>query len=158
MRSTSYIAILGLSLPLTVLALASSSPDNLKQQATTTYTAGTGGATSRRAALASFGAAGAALLFPPMQANAAGTDCMKDCLDNCKKIAPKDPTYCMDSCKEYCAQEDRTDGLSGSVSSDGGEMGILGTSTVVKGEDKPPSIKLPGLDFTSSKGRKLLGY
>jgi hypothetical protein len=29
---------------------------------------------------------------------------------------------------------------------------------VVKGEDKPPGIKIPGLDFTSDKGRKLIGY
>eukprot|EP00956_Cyclotella_meneghiniana_P041501 scaffold229275_cov75-Cyclotella_meneghiniana.AAC.1 len=78
----------------------------------------------------------------------ASTDCFSDCLKNCKLIAPKD----------YCAQEDRTDGLSGSTSSAGGEVGILGTSTVVKGEDKPPSVKIPGLDFTSDKGKKLIGY
>lgn len=40
-------------------------------------------------------------------------------------------------------------------------MGILGgtfgTGTVVKGEDKPPSVSLPGLDFKSSSGKKLLG-
>jgi len=64
----------------------------------------------------------------------------------------------LENCKSYCEQEDRTDGLSGSVSSEGGEMGILGTTTVVKGEDKPPSIPIPGLDFTSDKGRKLIGY
>lgn len=29
---------------------------------------------------------------------------------------------------------------------------------MVKGEDKPPGIKIPGLDFTSDKGRKLIGY
>ena len=34
----------------------------------------------------------------------------------------------------------------------------MGTYTVVKGEDKPPEIKIPGLDFTSTKGKKLLGY
>ncbi len=70
----------------------------------------------------------------------------------------QDPGYCLENCKSYCAQEDRTDGLSGSVSSEGGEVGILGTSTVVKGEDKPPSLRLPGLDFSSEKGRKLIGY
>ena len=64
----------------------------------------------------------------------------------------------MQNCKDYCAQEDRTDGLSGSVSSDGGEKGILGLNTVVKGEDKPPEIKIPGLDFSSDKGKKLIGY
>eukprot|EP00957_Ditylum_brightwellii_P005490 420518-Ditylum_brightwellii.AAC.1 len=88
----------------------------------------------------------------------AATDCMSDCLKNCKKIAPKDTEYCLGNCKEYCDQDDRTDGLSGSKSSETGEMGILGTYTVVKGEDKPPSLKLPGLDFNSEKGKKLLGY
>ena len=48
--------------------------------------------------------------------------------------------------------------MSGSVASDKGETGILGSYSVIKGEDKPPGIKLPGLDFTSEKGRKLLGY
>ena len=48
--------------------------------------------------------------------------------------------------------------MSGSASSNGGEMGILGTGTVVKGEDKPPNLALPGLDFTSEKGRKIIGY
>ena len=70
----------------------------------------------------------------------------------------QDTQYCLENCKSYCAQEDRTDGLSGSVSSDGGEVGILGRNTVVKGEDKPPALSLPGLDFSSEKGRKLIGY
>ena len=85
-------------------------------------------------------------------------DCMSDCLKNCNLILPKDPLYCNQNCQDYCSQEDRTDGLSGSVNSDGGETGILGLNTVVKGEDRPPSIKLPGLDFQGSKGRKLIGY
>ena len=59
-------------------------------------------------------------------------------------------------------QPDRTDGLSGSVSAENGEFGLLGgsfgTGTVVKGEDKPPSVSLPGLDFTSKAGKKLIGY
>lgn len=54
------------------------------------------------------------------------------------------------------------DGLSGSISASSGEVGILGGTfgqgTVVKGEDKPPSVNLPGLDFSSPAGRKLLGY
>jgi hypothetical protein len=83
---------------------------------------------------------------------------MSDCLKNCNVLAPKDPAYCKENCDSYCAQEDREDGLSGSVSSSRGETGILGFGTVVKGEDKPPSISLPGLDFTSDKGRKLIGY
>lgn len=54
------------------------------------------------------------------------------------------------------------DGLSGSVSASSGEVGILGGTfgqgTVVKGEDKPPALNLPGLDFSSAAGRKLLRY
>lgn len=95
--------------------------------------------------------------IPVSPANAA-PDCLKDCLKSCKEIAPKDPAYCLDSCKSYCEQTDREDGLSGSVGSSKGETGILGTSTVVKGEDRPPSVKIPGLNFNSDKGRKLLGY
>jgi len=98
------------------------------------------------------------LVSSPYPAQAAKTECMSDCLKNCKLIAPKDSGYCNDNCSSYCAQEDRNDGLSGSVSSTGGEVGILGTGTVVKGEDKPPVFKLPGLDFNSEKGRKLIGY
>ncbi|KAL7540549.1 hypothetical protein ACHAXR_010892 [Thalassiosira sp. AJA248-18] len=93
----------------------------------------------------------------PSDANAA-PDCFKDCLKSCTLIAPKDPQYCQNNCKDYCDQPDRTDGLSGSVSSEGGETGILGMNTVPKGEDKPPEVKIPGLDFSSDKGRKLLGY
>jgi hypothetical protein len=56
----------------------------------------------------------------------------------------------------------QTDGLSGSISASSGEVGILGGTfgqgTVVKGQDKPPSVTLPGLDFTGESGRKLLGY
>lgn len=96
-------------------------------------------------------------MFSPSIANAKA-DCVTDCMKNCKLIAPKDPAYCLQNCKDYCEQDDRTDGLSGSVSSSGGEVGILGQGTVPKGEDKPPSIALPGLDFTSEKGRKLIGY
>merc|ERR1712071_639799 len=88
----------------------------------------------------------------------AAVDCFKDCFKNCKILAPKDPAYCTDNCKDYCDQPDREDGLSGSISSAKGETGILGTNTVVKGEDKPPSFNLPGLDFSSDKGKKLIGY
>ena len=52
----------------------------------------------------------------------------------------QDKGYCTDTCTDYCAQEDRADGLSGSVSADNGEVGILGGSfgqgTVPKGDDK----------------------
>jgi len=116
---------------------------------------------SRRSLLASaFSgslAAAAALVVGPREASAE-VDCMKDCLKSCNLIAPKDPEYCKQNCRSYCDQGDRKDGLSGSVSSEGGETGILGTYTVVKGEDKPPIVKLPGLDFNSEKGKKLLGY
>jgi hypothetical protein len=110
---------------------------------------------SRRAALFS----GISTACLPLVSKAAGADCFTDCLKNCKLIAPKDTAYCNDNCSSYCAQEGRTDGLSGSVSSQNGETGMLGFGTTVKGADKPPSVKLPGLDFTKSEaGRKLIGY
>jgi hypothetical protein len=101
------------------------------------------------------------LVVTPSKA-AAKADCLQDCIKNCKQIVPNDTSnYCRDTCTDYCIQPDRTDGLSGSVSSEGGEVGILGgtfgTGTVVKGEDKPPSIDLPGLDFKTSEGKKLIG-
>lgn len=88
----------------------------------------------------------------------AAPDCYTDCLKNCRLIAPNDTSYCRENCRDYCEQTDRQDGLSGSVGSQRGETGILGFGTVVKGEDKPPSISLPGLDFTSPNGKKLIGY
>mmetsp|Transcript_13646 Transcript_13646/g.19430 ORF Transcript_13646/g.19430 Transcript_13646/m.19430 type:complete len:158 (+) Transcript_13646:56-529(+) len=113
----------------------------------------------RRTFLTTTASSFAAILFANNHpANAAAPDCFTDCVKNCKLIAPKDPEYCQSSCSDYCAQTDRKDGLSGSVSSENGETGILGTTTVVKGEDKPPQLKIPGLDFTSDKGKKLLGY
>ena len=51
----------------------------------------------------------------------AAADCFKDCFSNCKKIAPQNEAYCRDQCTDYCAQDDRQDGLSGSVSSNGGK-------------------------------------
>ena len=113
--------------------------------------------TSRRKIIEGVVASIGISMFSPGKANAKA-DCVTDCLKKCKLIAPKDPAYCLQNCRDYCEQEDRTDGLSGSVSSSGGEVGILGQGTVPKGEDKPPSINLPGLDFTSEKGRKLIGY
>ena len=94
----------------------------------------------------------------PHPAAAKEVDCFDDCFQNCKLIAPKDQQYCLDTCKDYCDQPDRRDGLSGSVSSEGGETGILGLGTTVKGEDKPPEVKIPGLDFTKGSGKKLIGY
>ena len=93
----------------------------------------------------------------------AKADCFTDCFQNCKKVAPQNLDYCKESCQEYCDQPDRQDGLSGSVSADRGEVGILGGSfgqgTVPKGADKPPTLlQLPGLDFKSESGKKLIGY
>lgn len=92
----------------------------------------------------------------------AAADCYQDCFRNCQKIAPKSTDYCQATCVDYCAQDDRTDGLSGSVSAEGGEVGLLGgsfgTGTVVQGQDRPPQVTIPGLDFTSADGRKLIGY
>jgi hypothetical protein len=103
-----------------------------------------------------------ATLSAPLLAQAAPADCYTDCFENCRALAPKDTVYCQESCRDYCEQPDRQDGLSGSVSAAQGEVGILGgtfgTGTVVKGSDKPPTIALPGLDFTSSAGKKLIGY
>ena len=97
------------------------------------------------------------------QVASAKPDCYTDCYKNCIALAPKDNVYCSESCTDYCLQDDRQDGLSGSVSSDKGEVGILGgsfgTGTVVKGQDKPPVLgKIPGLDFTSGYGKKMIGY
>ena len=97
------------------------------------------------------------------QAVSAKPDCYTDCYKNCIALAPKDNVYCSESCTDYCAQDDREDGLSGSISSEKGEVGILGgsfgTGTVVKGQDKPPVLgRIPGLDFTSDSGKKMIGY
>jgi hypothetical protein len=103
-------------------------------------------------------AVAAVILAQPSVAHAA-TDCYQDCLKNCRLAAPQDTSgYCTENCRDYCDQPDREDGLSGSVSSEKGETGILGFYTVPKGADKPPVINLPGLDFTSGAGKKLIGY
>jgi hypothetical protein len=139
-------------LALLIFALALSSVGGLAPRTTPNI--------SRRQALGS--AAAAALTFLPTSTTLAAADCFQDCLTNCKVIAPKNPEYCQATCQQYCEQDDRTDGLSGSVSYSGGEVGILGgtfgTGTVVKGQDKPPVIKLPGIDFSSEKGKQLIGY
>lgn len=111
---------------------------------------------TRRASISLISSSG--IIVTPFfrQAQAKPTDCLKDCIKNCNLIAPKDASYCKETCESYCAQDDRTDGLSGSVSSTGGETGILGIGTVVKGGEKPPDVKLPGLDFLSDSGRNLI--
>jgi hypothetical protein len=102
------------------------------------------------AIMAASAPAAALLLARPRAANAV-TDCFQDCYKNCQIVAPKDTEYCNNNCRDYCDQPDRADGLSGSVSAEKGETGILGFYTVPKGEDKPPTIRVPGLE-------KLLGY
>ena len=76
------------------------------------------------------------------------TDCKKDCVFNCVKQAPGSQDYCVMSCNDYCDQDDRHDGLSGSIDAKNGETGIFGGSidgTVVR--DRPPIlINLIGSD------------
>ena len=117
---------------------------------------------TRRSVLGQFLVVGSAGLAYQPQPALAVADCMTDCLKNCKKIAPKDADYCVMTCQDYCAQDDRTDDLSGSVSAASGEVGILGGTfgqgTVAIGDDRPPRFTLPGLDFTTSSGKQLIGY
>ena len=78
----------------------------------------------------------------------AKTDCKQDCVYNCVKAAPGSKDYCIMSCTDYCDQDDRHDGLSGSIDATKGETGIFGGSidgTVVR--DRPPIlINLIGSD------------
>ncbi|KAL1524706.1 hypothetical protein AB1Y20_019591 [Prymnesium parvum] len=101
----------------------------------------------------------AALALAPSRASAA-KDCFADCSSNCNRVAPRSAKYCEASCNEYCLQDDRRDGLSGSVSSEAAEVGFasaydLGAKLsgaqqgVVYGADRPPGFKLPkGVDET----------
>ena len=70
---------------------------------------------------------------------------------SCNRVAPRSIKYCETSCVEYCAADDRRDGLSGSVSSDGAEVGFASaydlaaritgeTRAVPYGEDRPPAL------------------
>jgi hypothetical protein len=71
----------------------------------------------------------------------ASIDCNSDCYQNCVRVAPGSGEYCKISCKDYCQQDDRHDGLSGSVDAANGETGIFGGSidgTVTRGQDRPP--------------------
>ena len=71
-------------------------------------------------------------------------DCTLDCTQNCLKVAPGSKEYCKMSCVDYCAQTDREDGLSGSISSNKGETGIFGGSidgTTTAKDDRPPQGK-----------------
>jgi len=78
---------------------------------------------------------------PLLKQSFAAIDCNSDCFKNCAKAAPGSTDYCKESCQEYCSQDDREDGLSGSVSARKGETGIFGGSidgTVTKQSDRPP--------------------
>lgn len=74
------------------------------------------------------------------------TDCIKDCTSNCNRVAPGNKPYCGLQCDDYCAQDDREDGLSGSVSSEGGEVGLTSYAragnTVPAGDDVPPKMDI----------------
>jgi hypothetical protein len=71
--------------------------------------------------------------------NAFAVECMPDCFKNCQIAAPGSKDYCTSTCKDYCDQEDRHDGLSGSVDGSGGETGLFGGS-IDSGyvNDRPP--------------------
>ena len=91
-----------------------------------------------------------AFAFPGLAS--AAKDCMLDCEENCNRVVPGSTRYCYNSCVDYCAQDDRQDGLSGSVSSKSAEVGwasaydpsrfIPGAAPkgVVYGEDRPPGL------------------
>ena len=79
----------------------------------------------------------------PIQIANAIIDCNQDCVKNCILAAPGSIEYCQLSCSEYCNQDDRHDGLSGSIDSKNGETGIFGGSidgTVTRQDDKPPRL------------------
>mmetsp|Transcript_33129 Transcript_33129/g.43627 ORF Transcript_33129/g.43627 Transcript_33129/m.43627 type:complete len:189 (+) Transcript_33129:50-616(+) len=72
-------------------------------------------------------------------------DCFTDCFKNCKRQAPGSEAYCRENCEDYCAQDDRRDGLSGSIDAENGEVGWLSGfgfgGTIVQGEDVPPTLQ-----------------
>lgn len=90
----------------------------------------------------------------------ASKDCFTDCQSNCVRNAPGSTAYCKQTCDEYCAQPDRRDGLSGSVSSDAGEVGFASAfdytnrvtrklnSNVEYGTDRLPAV--PGLEGSAA--------
>mmetsp|Transcript_11610 Transcript_11610/g.17510 ORF Transcript_11610/g.17510 Transcript_11610/m.17510 type:complete len:149 (+) Transcript_11610:106-552(+) len=65
---------------------------------------------SRRSALASILGAGvisnyalsASAVIAPVD-SLKESDCLRDCLKECKEIAPKDPAYCTDQCASFCS-------------------------------------------------------
>ena len=100
------------------------------------------GATPRRA----FVGSAAAALFVSIQPVSAASDCMKTCVSNCDRVAPGSGSYCKDSCVEYCAQEDRKDGLSGSVSTEGAEFGFASSFKLPNAPQKVRTSHLLGLN------------
>lgn len=113
-------------------------------------------AARRAVLLAACATAPAIMSSPPMLAAPAyaAKDCFLDCTSNCNRVAPKSFAYCQRSCEDYCLQDDRRDGLSGSVDSSKAEVGLIsaydigarvtGTRRAVPyGEDQPPGLSLP---------------
>ena len=103
---------------------------------------------TRRAFLVGHGTA-AMVAFGAPAISLAAVDCMQNCRSNCDRLAGGSSSYCETSCSDYCAQDDRKDGLSGSISSDGAEFGFAssfknpfaeGQKPVVFGDDKPPGL------------------
>ena len=94
--------------------------------------------------------AAAATTFVALQplSAAAEVDCLSDCLSNCRRLAAGSQEYCRTSCSDYCAQDDRKDGLSGSVSTEGAEFGFASSfknpfapqKPTVYGADTPPGL------------------
>tara|TARA_B100000780_G_C21021651_1_gene409484 strand:+ start:240 stop:743 length:504 start_codon:yes stop_codon:yes gene_type:complete len=92
--------------------------------------------TDRRAALR---LACAALVSRPL-ASFAAADCMQTCKKSCAREAPGSQAYCQSSCDDYCGQDDRKDGLSGSVSTEGSEFGWQSSFKNPLAEQKPSNF------------------
>ena len=83
------------------------------------------------------------LVFTNINLANAVIDCNQDCVKNCIVAAPGSIEYCRSSCNDYCNQDDRHDGLSGSLDAKNGETGLFGGSidgTVTRQDDKPPVL------------------
>jgi len=105
---------------------------------------------SRRSVISAGAATAASALLP--HAALAVKDCFLDCEQNCNRVAPRSGRYCEQTCGDYCLQEDRQDGLSGSVGNEKAEVGLLSAydlkakvtgeapGGVVYGADRPPAL------------------
>jgi len=93
----------------------------------------------KRISLSKFLIVGSILGGIQISSATAAIDCNRDCYKNCVIVAPGSDDYCKASCTDYCQQDDRHDGLSGSVDSSSGETGLFGGSidrnTI---SDRPP--------------------